>query len=1795
MTTYKGLTVQLGAVTKGLTSALREASKGARETQNELKQVQNALKFNPNSTRLLTRQMELLADKANQAEERLKILKAAEEQIDRTKIDPDQWTKLQAEIATCESKVKTFNEQLTTAKAKLKSMDSTLGKTGAKLAEFGNKYDKAGQKVSSVGDKLTSTLTPALIGSGAAAVAAATNMDTSLTNVKKTVDGTEQQYQALKDAAVEFSKTNAVSASQILDIQALGAQLGFTIDELDEFGEVVSGLDIATDMDAETAATQLAQFANITKMSHDEISNYGSAVVGLGNNFATTESKISAMAMRIAAAGTQVGMSQADILGLSTALSSLGIEAEAGGSAISTVMSNIDKAVATGDESLSAWASTAQMSAEQFAAAWKSDPVTALAAVLSGLESATEAGGNMSLMLEDLGISELRQTDAMKRMAGNSQLVADAVGKANEEWSKNSALSKEVENRNGSLAAKFQILLNRVTAIADDIGGPLADALLDALDAMEPFFKAVEDGAQAFADMDKGQQQAIISTVALVAALGPLLKLIGGIPSAAKNAGDTITSISEGFMKLKEGGGLAAAGVKMLNGAIGAVVIGTLAAFAASLIEAKQREDELAEASVSFADIQSSVATAAESASGSLDGYASSLDDVVDAASNALDNTKQLNDNIKETFTSIATDGKLLDGYVDTIERLANKSDLSASEQAELKTAVEGYNSITGDQLSVVDSVNGKIQDQNGELLENIDMLRQSAQAWIDNAKAQASQDLLIEAYKQQAEAQDAATEAHKRWQQEQQKLENGEASYTDVKAAAEAYEDASTALDSANDKVKGLEATTTVASAAINANLKAALEQLPLSAQAAGTDIGLKLQEGIDAGKVNVDQAAMFLTDGVKTALASLPPEQQANGIAVAMQLAEGISTGSVNPQLAAGFLVDAVANQVSTLPASMQTAGMNAVMELATQLSNGTVNATEASQLIAAAVTGSMDGLPSDLQAKAGEAVTALNSALQGGDSEAFASGTLLKDSAVKGASNLPSDLGQLGTDGSERFNSNLAAGEGGANASGMTLEQAASAGVQPVVDNLGTYGADGGEAFATGVGSAEGSTSTNASSLANATEAAKANNSSASGWGSELGRNFAAGIKSAYQWVADAAASIAQAAADFLHHSKPKKGPLSEGEEIWGKHASQNFAKGLENGKSEVAKAAEENAQEVADYLAHSQPKKGPLSSGEWIYGYHAAINFAEGLSSGKGAVGQAAAEVAEEADKAFQEYIDSMIDSYKERGDEFAEVSTEIAEAIWGTIAPEIESQEFLKPFTGSVYDSMKQLEDAGYTLDQYSDKLDEMAEKKAEWDSKAAAGLSDSEKESYQDFMKEYDAFMQLQGKLTASVESMREWRGLYKMKDTIISTTGASEDLTQALYEAGATGATFSQEFLDYVSQGGEDAVKALKQLTAMGPDALQEMSDSFRDMAIAEREAELASRELYVNSLAYTDFSTPRSQLLDYRETVLDVREAMYSDEGLSNAFKMTGTSAEGFAADLMSVGMTMEDFKSQYADFTGAVTNGFSQMTKYNQTSLEDWERNLKLNMAEAQKWSENLQTVFSKVPESIDSEAFRKAILEGGFDQWGKVIDEMAGQSSEAIQSYIELYNESIKEAQMSGMEAFKALAPGEEMVQAMIEGMQSQQGNLNGAVTDSSGQAVIEMLNTAPQWKSAGATVAGALVPGIMSQANAIASAAAAVVSQAIAAAQAAASGAAAAGQAAASSIASRSVSAASQMPAAVSMRSMIAAQAAPSVSTSNSVSMSINIATRPGQTVDVRGLAKEIVKEQNRAARSKGIR
>lgn len=662
---------------------------------------------------------------------------------------------------------------------------------GGKLGETGGKIHNFGYGMEQVGSKATRALTVPIAAAAAACGAAAIEIDTSLTSVRKTVDGTEEQYNQLKEAAIEFSKTNAVSASQILDIQALGAQLGYNIDELQEFGEVVSGLDIATNMSADEAATELAQFANIMGMSHDKTRNFGSTIVELGNSFATTEADISHMAMRIAGAGKSIGLTEADVLGLATALSSMGIEAEAGGTAISTIMSNIDKAVATNASSVKTWAATANMSVDEFTSAWGNDAVGALSAVLVGMDSATAAGGNMSQMLEDLGIDSIRQTDTMKRLANNSEFLGKAVETANRAWGENTALQAEVDNRNQSMAARFEMLKNKVTAVAEKVGTPLVNAALEFVDAAEPVLDVVSDAADAFADMDEADQRMVVGLVAAAAAFGPAavgcgkvvqavgdlvaktgkgVQTFGGFVGSFRHAEpdfyEGATSMKDVAMAAAEyeaevkaasvSTRLATKATQLLNGAMKATAVGLVVGLVADLVgqfQAYCEHEKLVEDATSgLISALTATADAAGDASPAVESMGDAVEGATMSAEECLRAQADLAGEIRESWGGVKSDAAMVDRYADTIERLTSKygengekAQLSAREQAELKAAVEGLNGATESNYEITDLATG-------QLSESIDVIRRNAKAWEDNAKAQAAQASLEGIYQQQME-----------------------------------------------------------------------------------------------------------------------------------------------------------------------------------------------------------------------------------------------------------------------------------------------------------------------------------------------------------------------------------------------------------------------------------------------------------------------------------------------------------------------------------------------------------------------------------------------------------------------------------------------------------------------------------------------------------------------------------------------------------------------------------------------------------------------------------------------------------------------------------------------------------------------------------------------------------------------------------------------------------------------------------------------------------------------------------
>lgn len=633
------------------------------------------------------------------------------------------------------------------------------------------------------------------------------DLEDAFTNMMKTVDGSDEQYKHLKDAAVEASLTNPVSADQILNVEALGGQLGFTIDELEEFQRVANGLDISTNMSWEEASTNMAQFANIMKMDHDDIGRYGAAIVDLGNNFATTEADISDMAMRIAGAGATLGLSEADVLGLSAALTSMGLTAEAGGSSISQIMLKIDKAVANGtagvqeyadkagmsvgqfldhvksldndaltdfakglgttakdlqsstveaSEQLKTWAETAGYdSAEKFAQAWNESPIKALQAVFSGMDAAAEDGTNIALLLDDLNIKTIRQGDVARRLASNSGLLTEAVNASNNAWRENIALDTEVERRNSSLSGRMDVLSNAFTAVKTELGEGLTPWVEAGIEALTGFVKALDS-------MSDGTKSAIIGILGITTALAGG----GSIWAAAsehidkmfsimaKSGGSIISSIPVLFGNIGSAVGAATAAVKAFVMAHATLlsIVGPLALIVGGLvIKWKQEQDAIN----SFNGEIGHLSDTADRLKGSLGSGAQAVEDFGIYVSNVTmssltEELKDFNKALDDIVTPVEESNALLGQYQTVIDNFAGKGAASAGEMAQLEWALDGINQQLGTNFTAQDVLTNKYKDEETEinnLMGHIDSLIAKRQ---QQAKVEAAQQVYTETLKEQ-------------------------------------------------------------------------------------------------------------------------------------------------------------------------------------------------------------------------------------------------------------------------------------------------------------------------------------------------------------------------------------------------------------------------------------------------------------------------------------------------------------------------------------------------------------------------------------------------------------------------------------------------------------------------------------------------------------------------------------------------------------------------------------------------------------------------------------------------------------------------------------------------------------------------------------------------------------------------------------------------------------------------------------------------------------------------------------
>lgn len=493
---------------------------------------------------------------------------------------------------------KTENE-LNTVNKTLDKQGSTWNRMGQNLNKVSDKLKTAGEHMTNIGSTLATHVTLPIGLAAGAAIKASIDFESSFAGVTKTVNASTEEFAQLRTQILEMSKEMPASASEIAHVAESAGQLGIKTPAIIGFTKTMINLGVATNLSADEAATSLARLANITQLPQSQFEQLGSVIVALGNNMATTEADITEMGLRIAGAGHQVGLTQAQILSFAAALSSVGVNAESGGSSISRVMVDISSSVQAGGAKLSLFAKVAGQSVSEFKKSFKTDAAGAIVSFIEGLNKIKEHGGNVFGVLKKLGFSEIQVRDALLRASGAGDLFRRSLELGNKAWSENTALSKEAATRYKTTASQLKILQNRVTDVGIEVGDALAPALIDALKAADPLIKGVEHMATSFHHLDPATQKVILGVGAVVIAAGPLLTMLG---AASTGVGVVTEAFGAASIAIAEAGGaaaIAAAGVAALTGPIGLTVVGLAALTAGGIMFA----DMLSEDAIPKADL----------------------------------------------------------------------------------------------------------------------------------------------------------------------------------------------------------------------------------------------------------------------------------------------------------------------------------------------------------------------------------------------------------------------------------------------------------------------------------------------------------------------------------------------------------------------------------------------------------------------------------------------------------------------------------------------------------------------------------------------------------------------------------------------------------------------------------------------------------------------------------------------------------------------------------------------------------------------------------------------------------------------------------------------------------------------------------------------------------------------------------------------------------------------------------------------------------------------------------------
>ena len=495
--------------------------------------------------------------------------------------------KMSSQLSTIESNINSMKSTLKSVSGEQSSIDSFSWATFLANAEA------AGEKIKKIGQKMSLALTTPLLMLGKKLYGTATDYESAFTGVRKTTDATEEEFAQLYSDLLNIAETNPAGFVEAAGIMEMAGQLGVGVDELTGFTRAYIGLQEATNISGEEGAADLARFLNVTEKTTANVSKVGGVIVGLGNNFATTEREILSMATRMGATADLAGFTSYEILAFSAALSSVGINAEAGGSAAGKLMKRMQLAAEVGgtaQEKLAAagyeyesgldfvnalagmkkgdiaeiadkmgitvdavkdlgdnWLAMEQFSevmgvdSAGFLKSWDAGAAQTMLKFFQGLGNLDpEAGNSVLAQLAEMDITEIRLSNLVAAMAGNSELFEAALAEAYKQYygdTGENALAEEVAKRYETQESQNAMLGNKLENSMADLGDNLVKMVQPALDKVNELLTA-------FNSLSETDQNAILTAFMVFAAGGPIVTAVGATV-------EVIGKIGTGILKAK--------------------------------------------------------------------------------------------------------------------------------------------------------------------------------------------------------------------------------------------------------------------------------------------------------------------------------------------------------------------------------------------------------------------------------------------------------------------------------------------------------------------------------------------------------------------------------------------------------------------------------------------------------------------------------------------------------------------------------------------------------------------------------------------------------------------------------------------------------------------------------------------------------------------------------------------------------------------------------------------------------------------------------------------------------------------------------------------------------------------------------------------------------------------------------------------------------------------------------------------------------------------------------------------